>query len=120
MNNRTQPITVDRKFAERQGMNFDRMVQFYATHNITVVEGGVVRTKTEKTCLRCQLLLPFKKFPHTAMHRHADGRVSPGQRSRECEDCYGAARAEAAERHSASKRRAGTEKRTHNGVVLNT
>ncbi len=107
MNNRTQPIALNRKFVEREGMNFDRMVEFYAAHSITVVEGGVVRTKTEKTCHRCHLLLPLDKFPRTAMHRLADGRVFPGQRSRECEDCYDVARAEAAEKHAAGKQRAG-------------
>jgi hypothetical protein len=99
----TETLTINREIAERDGIDVDRLVTFYRQRNITVVEGGVKRTKTEKTCLRCDRMLPLEKFPRTAIHRLADGRTFPGQRSRECEDCYDAARAEAAEKTAASK-----------------
>jgi hypothetical protein len=98
-----EPLTINREIAERDGIDVDRLVTFYRQRNITVVESGVKRTRTEKTCVRCQRMLPLEKFPRTAIHRLADGRTFPGQRARECEDCYDAAREDAAAKHAARK-----------------
>lgn len=100
----TETLTINREIAERSGIDVDRLITFYRQRNITVVEGGVKRTRTEKTCLRCEQMLPLEKFPRVTTHTMSDGRTFPGQRARECEDCYDAAREDAAAKQAARKR----------------
>lgn len=82
----SQPIVINPVLASRDGINVERLIQFYAHWGHTVVTSDRVgRTKTAKTCAVCGKNQPLENFPQAIREDGLGGR-----RSRNCQDCTAA------------------------------